>query len=155
MVKNINVKEIVFGAFVMIAVGIILLPLFFSKQKDSEMNLAAIPPAEVHNIEYTEEPMIMFSETKMQEPDIKTPHSSSAWVIRVGTFAVYENAEKLVGKLNENGIEAYVKPVIYSGKSLTLVMIGPHADEKTAQMKLSDIQKRYGLRGQVLQEDKS
>lgn len=155
MHKNKKIKEIVFGTLVMIAIGIILLPLFFSEQKSSQMNLVAIPAAPTHDIDYVEEPAMTFSETKAQNLEIGTLSASAPWVIRIGTFAVHENAEKLVEKLNKNGIEAYTKPVIYSGKSLTLVMIGPHPDEKTAEMKLADIQKRYGLRGQVLQEDKS
>lgn len=54
MRKNIRIKEIIFGLFVIAAVGVILLPLFLSEQEAPKMSLAPLPPVPTHELAYSE-----------------------------------------------------------------------------------------------------
>jgi cell division septation protein DedD len=155
-----NVKEIVFGLFVLSAVGVIFLPWYLTHRAEEHVELISLAPEPVVQLTEIAPQEIVPREIVPQEmPKVVAPPPvvvhSAGWVIRVGTFSVPQNAEKLADKLKRSGMPAYTKTKVYAGKSLTLVMVGPHPEKSLAQEKQAEIEKQYGLKGQLLQEEKT
>lgn len=80
----------------------------------------------------------------------KASKAARGWMVQVGTFAVHENASKLVKRLKQAGFPAYAKSVYRSGRHLTLVLVGPHRSQDAAFDTMQSIESQFGLSGEVL-----
>ncbi len=147
-------SKFLFVFTVIISLGVILYPLCIKAPEDPFIVMAPIPVEAEHTLAEVKPPEVEEIEPVISQNTI-VDVIVQGWVIRVGTFSVQQNAEKLVKKLKNDGLPVYTKTVSYSGKNLTLVMVGPHADKETADLKRTEIEKHYGLKGQLLKESKA
>lgn len=77
--------------------------------------------------------------------------NSAAWVVQVGTFRDAINANKLVSKLQKDGLPAYTRTIKQSDKALTLVFVGPKVRKQDADALKESLQSKYRLDGFVRQ----
>jgi DedD protein len=81
-------------------------------------------------------------------PGANTP--ITAWVVRVGSFSSRDNAQRLVEKLREAGLDTMdPQPVDIRGRRLYRVQVGPEADRGRAESMLPRIKELTRLDGQV------
>lgn len=98
---------------------------------------------------HTEAPPTKPLEKAPSQPK-KSKSVRSGWSVQVGTFAVHDNAINLVKKLKRNGFPAYTKNLYRGGQNLTVVLVGPHAQQEAALRTLDAIADQYDLRGEVI-----
>jgi DedD protein len=72
--------------------------------------------------------------------------------VQVGAFGSADAARKLVGRLEKDGLSAYVAPLERGGKTLHRVRVGPTATRADADKLAARLQAR-GLPGPVVAAD--
>jgi len=74
----------------------------------------------------------------------------SAWVVQVASLANREKAERLQGEMRKQGFSAFLEPIQSGGQELLRVRAGPEVDRARAEEMAADIEKKIGLKGQVV-----
>lgn len=74
------------------------------------------------------------------------------WAVQVGAFSSADTADRLVSELSGAGFQAYVSPIVRSGKTLHRVRVGREADKAGAERLVPGLKAR-GLPATVVQND--
>ncbi|PSU83308.1 cell division protein DedD [Photobacterium phosphoreum] len=85
-------------------------------------------------------------------PVIKKPKSavtSSAWVIKMGTFGNFDNANALVAKLRLNGYQAQLIPRDAKPGQYVKVVVGPDVSKAKLTGQIAELKKITGLNGKL------
>ena len=77
----------------------------------------------------------------------------AAWVVQVGSFSSSDNADKLVGRLRDEGLSAYKETVTSSGSTIYRVRAGPYVDRDESIRVNALIKERLSLEGVVMSAD--
>ena len=85
-------------------------------------------------------------------PVIKKPEravTSSAWVIKMGTFGNFANANALVAKLRLNGYQAQLIPRDAKPGQYVKVVVGPDVSKVKLTGQIAELKKITGLNGKL------
>ncbi len=86
------------------------------------------------------------------KPVVKQPASaatSSAWVIKMGTFGNFANANALVAKLRLNGYQAQLIPRDAKPGQYVKVVVGPDVSKAKLTGQIAELKKITGLNGKL------
>ena len=84
------------------------------------------------------------------KPVIKTPvTTSSAWVIKMGTFGNFDNANALIAKLRLNGYQAQLIPRNAKPGQYVKVVVGPDVSKAKLAGQIEELKKITGLNGKL------
>ncbi|MEC6816219.1 cell division protein DedD [Photobacterium toruni] len=75
--------------------------------------------------------------------------TSSAWVIKMGTFGNFDNANALVAKLRLNGYEAQLIPRNAKPGQYVKVVVGPDVSKAKLTDQIAELKKITGLNGKL------
>ena len=165
---NESLKQRVVGAFVLVALAIVVVALVFDFSGDRKVNthsqipeMPEIQPAIVsqpvrpENIipAKSDEEMFQFGvDSDQQSESLKdeTPSLSSdgvpvSWVLQVGSFRDKATANDLVNRLLKDDYQAFVREKKDSKGSLSRVFVGPKVLKKKLVQEKSAIDKKYGV----------
>jgi cell division septation protein DedD len=82
------------------------------------------------------------------EPSLDTPRHAPQYRVRVGTFAVKENATRLRGRLESGGYSVDIRPWHSPTKGqLYTVSVGSYRTADEAKRSLNDISKKFNIDG--------
>ncbi|OGO81465.1 MAG: hypothetical protein A2203_03330 [Chromatiales bacterium RIFOXYA1_FULL_46_5] len=74
--------------------------------------------------------------------------NETAWVVRVGSFGVAENATTLVAKLKDAGFTTFTRSTTNAqGQSMVSVVVGPELKKERLEQKLPQLQQLTGIAG--------
>ena len=89
-----------------------------------------------------------------QAAQVTTPSDPLVrWVVQVGSFSSSDNADKLVGRLRDEGLSAYKETVTSSGSTIYRVRAGPYVDRDESIRVNALIKERLSLEGVVMSAD--
>lgn len=72
----------------------------------------------------------------------------TAWVVRVGSFSVADNATALVSKLKDAGFTTFTRSTTNAqGQSMVSVVVGPELKKERLEQKLPQLQQLTGIAG--------
>lgn len=80
----------------------------------------------------------------------KTGNKDSGWVVQLGVFRNFDNANQLVAKLRGAGYQAHVFPKEPQQDDLARVVVGPDISKTKLSTQLKDLEKLTGLKGRLL-----
>lgn len=84
-------------------------------------------------------------------PALKPRVGLSVWVVQVGSFSSRDNAERLVKKLRDNGLDVMEPDVVeIRGQKLFRVQVGPEIERARAEALLPRVKEITELDGKVL-----
>ncbi|MEC6897894.1 cell division protein DedD [Photobacterium piscicola] len=84
------------------------------------------------------------------KPVVKTPTTtSSAWVIKMGTFGDFDNANALIAKLRLNGYQAQLIPRNAKPGQYVKVVVGPDVSKAKLAGQIAELKKITGLNGKL------
>ena len=130
-----------------------------------EGEYATIPEPEFADVELPPEPVTVVvdepqaTEVAADEPVRVKPQPvgepqpgnvDSAWVVQLGVFRNFSNAEKLVAKLRDAGYQAHVFPKQPKEGDLARVVVGPDVSQAKLSAQVSELEKLTGLKGRLL-----
>ncbi|WP_281223064.1 SPOR domain-containing protein [Photobacterium sanguinicancri] len=90
---------------------------------------------------------------KIEKPavkPVKEGYKESGWVIQLGVFGNFDNANKLVAKLRKSGYQAHVFPKQPKKGDYARVVVGPNVSKAALSAELKELEKITGLKGQLL-----
>ena len=109
-----------------------------------------------HNIKHEVKPIVkpvvkpIVKPVEKSKPVIKTPvTTSSAWVIKMGTFGNFDNANALVAKLRLNGYQAQMIPRNAKPGQYVKVVVGPDVSKAKLTGQIAELKKITGLNGKL------
>ena len=130
---DLRVKQRIIGIVVIIILLAVVIPLFFTgskkiiKRTELSSTIPTPPPA----------------------PVIKPRQEPQAWIIQVASFGNRNNAVKLVKKLKNKGIAAYVKKDGAAPNYIYHVFVGPLLSRDKTDALVKNLQKTFHLQGLV------
>lgn len=151
-----KIKERIFGALIIIALGVIFLPMLFPGNKvvDKPFERTVSPPMNIkHDVVPPAEVAQLQKEIKQERPVMPKPSpqlQEKAFVVQLATFANKDNAKALAIKLQNQGYPAYVQQVPGKEDALTWVLVGPKVDKHEAVKLQEKLQAQFKLKGMVV-----
>lgn len=165
-----GLKQRIIGAFVLIALIVIFVPVLFDEDRltpldkttriplEPVLHTIDIPEPEVPpNTEVVEEAKEAFipDETKPQamvveEPGLNEKGLPKAWVLQLASFDEKERAIALRDNLLKDGYDAYVREVDTSKGLKTRVYVGPKLDKSALLTEKQGIDEKYKLSSIIL-----
>jgi DedD protein len=161
-------KQRIVGATVLIALSIILWPIFMGTEQSRyvvlESSIPDAPKFDRFEIKPAKpnpdiKPVGSYQEKLALERAEKTPLDDSkvldnsgmptSWVIQLGAFSDQGNIDKLVANLRVNKYKVFTNKFSKDGKLLTKIFIGPFVELKEADTKKQAIDKQYKLNSTV------
>ena len=124
---------------------------------EADNNVTAEPQIKPqHNIKHEVKPIVkpvvkpIVKPVEKSKPVIKTPvTTSSAWVIKMGTFGNFDNANALVAKLRLNGYQAQMIPRNAKPGQYVKVVVGPDVSKAKLTGQIAELKKITGLNGKL------
>ncbi|MCD9467675.1 cell division protein DedD [Photobacterium iliopiscarium] len=120
---------------------------------EADNNVTAEPQIKPqHNIKHEVKPIVkpVVKPVEKSKPVIKTPvTTSSAWVIKMGTFGNFDNANALVAKLRLNGYQAQMIPRNAKPGQYVKVVVGPDVSKAKLTGQIAELKKITGLNGKL------
>ncbi|MDO6499554.1 SPOR domain-containing protein [Photobacterium sanguinicancri] len=98
-------------------------------------------------------PEVNVAPVKIEKPTVtpvKEGYKESGWVIQLGVFGNFDNANKLVAKLRKSGYQAHVFPKQPKKGDYARVVVGPNVSKAALSAELKELEKITGLKGQLL-----
>lgn len=168
------------GTIILVAIGVIFLPDLFDGKKQHyqeqfasiplqpeigiEDEFATIPEPEFAEVDLPPEPVtvvidelqetVSISEPVKVEPQPvgqpKAGNLDSGWVVQLGVFRHFDNANQLVVKLRDAGYQAHVFPKQPQKGDLARVVVGPDVSKVKLSAQVKDLEKLTGLKGRLL-----
>lgn len=165
-----GLKQRIIGAFVLIALIVIFVPVLFDENRltpldktsriplEPELETVEIPEPEVpENLEEVPEPKDTFipDETKPQSmveeaPGLGEEGLPKGWVLQLASFDEKERALALRDTLLGEGYDAYVREVDTSKGLKNRVYVGPKLDKSALIAEKELIDKKYKLSSIIL-----
>jgi len=142
-------KERLLGIIVVLALGIILLPMLFNRASTYDLTSARIhrvpPTPTVEVIEQFD-----INPKRVERAPEPILESVKVWAVQIGSFSKRENAELLVNKLQDSGFAAYTnqRP---NENEITSVLVGPETQKAKATLLAQQLEKDMKLKGIVIQ----
>jgi DedD protein len=165
---NDGLKQRIVGATVLIALSIILWPIFMGTEQSRhvviESSIPDAPKFERFEIKPAKpnsdiKPVGSYQQTLTTEQADKKPLDDSqvldnsglptSWVIQLGAFSDQGNIDKLLANLRVNKYKVFTNKFAKDGKSLTKIFIGPFVELREADGKKQAIDKQYKLNSTV------
>ena len=161
-----SLKQRIVGAFVLIALAIIIVPLVFDfsgeRQVDTASKIPSMPdiepvivaePTKPDNIipPKPDDEIFQLEGTKQEEslddevPGLTSEGLPAGWVLQVGSFRDKAAAQDLVNKLLKDGYRAFIREKKDSKGSLSRVFVGPKVLKKKLVQEKMAIDKKYGV----------
>lgn len=166
-----GLKQRLIGAFVLLALGVIFIPVLFDREKiepvdkRTQIPLAplvesivierAVAPEVEHAAEPAEEMFIPdeseVETTKLEvEPTFDSNGVPNSWVVQVASFRVEKHAEELRDILIKDGYAAYLRNVSTERGEMTRLYVGPKFDKNILVGQKKEIEKEHKLSAIIL-----
>jgi len=130
---NDGLKQRIIGALVLVALGIIFIPVIFDKERIVPVDRTTqVPP----------EPDIVKNPPKSLS---QTDSTLQAWVLQVASYKNTQRAEELRQTLVSKGQQAFVKTINTPDGDRTRLYIGPTINKADLEKTKVDIDRRYGV----------
>lgn len=172
---NEGLRQRLVGALVLVALGVIFLPMLLdlggSYEVDTASRIPPVPaiepivvaPAKIpENIPVAKQPAFPLdreeesvpemssTDTPIQEPRLSEAGLPEAWVLQVGSFRDQTNAEELKAKLVDAGFTAFVRVVnVDRGKNYR-VLVGPKVLKEKILADQRVIEKKFAIKSLLL-----
>ncbi len=160
-----GLKQRLIGAFVLLALGVIFIPVLFDRDRiepvDKKTQIPVAPyiepvvieeltPPEVENPAIPPEQMYVPDE---DAPVAETPEAPSvdddgvpnSWVIQVASFRFEKHAEGLRDKLIADGYPAYVRTITIDKGKMTRLYVGPKIDKGVLLRQKKEIETKHNV----------
>lgn len=131
-----------------------------------EDEFVAIPEPEFAEIDLPPEPVTVVIDepqetasaltnkpVKIEPQPVERPkvgNKDSGWVVQLGVFRNFDNANQLVAKLRNAGYQAHVFPKQPEKGELARVVVGPDVSKTKLSAQVKDLEKLTGLKGRLL-----
>ncbi|MCW8328268.1 SPOR domain-containing protein [Photobacterium sp. SDRW27] len=168
------------GTIILVAIGVIFLPDLFDGKKQHyqeqfasiplqpeigiEDEFATIPEPEFAEVDLPPEPVTVVIDEPQEQESISEPvkvapqpvekpkagNLDSGWVVQLGVFRNFDNANQLVVKLRDAGYQAHVFPKQPQKGDLARVVVGPDVSKAKLSAQVKDLEKLTGLKGRLL-----
>lgn len=161
-----GLKQRLIGAFVLLALGVIFIPVVFDREKinpvDKRTQIPLAPMVEPVVIESMTPPTVKDPAelaTEMFIPDEKEIETEkleiapsfdkkgvpNSWVIQVASFRVEKHAKELRDELVKDGYAAYTRDVNTERGKMTRLFVGPKFDKNILLRQKKEIEKKHQL----------
>lgn len=176
---DLQLKQRVVGAAVLVALGVIFIPIFLEDKHDEKDSLLApriqsapagdfnsrVVPLDDRFIEQVERAMDATPQELIKSqnwshdseggvvPPVHgvTPRTGvTAWVVQLGSFSTEGNAETLVEKLRSDGYTAFIEQLPDNSELAYRVRVGPELTKAVADKIRDQLEKRLKLDGIVI-----
>ena len=170
-------KERIIGAIVLVAVAVLVVPVFLDgppadedmiservplpgqgEQKNQTVVLdrdrdEPVPPQPTPETTPQQAPPVVQAQTESQdtaaEPIQSAGSATGMWAVQLGSFSSQENAENLAADLRKQGFAAFLSQLSTLSGQLHRVRVGPQKDREAADAMAARLQKA-GHTGKVL-----
>ncbi|WP_018274756.1 SPOR domain-containing protein [Teredinibacter turnerae] len=162
-----GLKQRIIGAFVLVAIAVVLVPLVFDRERIEPVNkqtqipmmpsiepvvIAEPAPPVIEPDEEAPEPAAMYVPDDKKdiasaepEPVLDARNVPNSWVIQVASYRIDGHAEQMQQKLVDDGYSAYVRKVKTERGTLQRLYIGPNLDKAKLNEIKAEVEKKYGL----------
>ncbi len=170
---NDGLKQRIIGAFVLLALAVIFLPVLFNfseeRSVDTTTRIPAMPeikpvtiaePKRVEDVDPAPSPDQMYQlgvvkpsqgESLLDEPSgLDDNDLLKAWLVQVIALSSEAKAQQMVDELKKDGHKAFVKQAKGSSGSLYRVFVGPNVEKQKALQAKQQIDKKYGVKSIVI-----
>lgn len=148
-------KNKLFGAMVIVALGIIFIPMTFEYSIDKSTILPdniPVTPSLAASSENSLKPAIIEKLiNKQHQLAVSEEKINKGWVVQVGTFAVPQHADVLVSKLKKAGYTAYIKKIHHQEAIWSVVMVGPEIKKSEAIKLKAALDSKYSLQATIIE----
>jgi DedD protein len=170
-----KLKQRVVGAAVLVALGVIFIPILLNGEPPAGIKETNIPPpriaapapvpARVAPAPVASQPIATAPSTKTAPAPAATSQSApkpppvkenlkaaslESWVIQVGSFGSEANAKQLRDKLRGANYPAFVERAVDGKESVYRVRVGPELDRTRAEKTRDAIRGKFQLNGMVM-----
>ncbi|SMF64184.1 DedD protein [Alteromonadaceae bacterium Bs31] len=165
-----GLKQRIVGAFVLIAVGVVFIPVVFDRERIEPLDKRTqIPPAPV--IETIEIPVAalprveeaapsgetMFIPDEKQEvadapvePVLAVDGTPNSWVLQVASYRYEAHAEEKRDELIKMGYLAYIRPIKTDKGTMRRLFVGPNLDKRKVAEAKKVIDEKFKVNSIVL-----
>ncbi len=163
-----SLKQRIVGAFVLVALAIVIIPLVFDFSSERQVDVSStIPPMPDIEAVVVAEPqrpkdiipaksadeIFQFGTESPKEseslkdeaPALSSDGMPIGWVLQVGSFKEKATAEDLVTKLLADGYRAFIREKKGASGTLSRVFVGPKVLKKKLVQEKTAIDKKYGV----------
>ena len=166
-----GLKQRIFGALVLGALGVIVLPVLFDfadpSRVDRTSKLPPVPDIKAVAVAKAQRPAEL-SDQPLTQPIFDVQKSTSAtdvdekpyglndqglpksWQIKVGSFTDKANASELVKRLRGGNYKAFSKKVMVQNKAYHQVFVGPYVHKRRALDNKAEIDAAFGVSADVV-----
>lgn len=165
-----GLKQRLIGAFVLLALAVIFVPVFFDREriepvdKTTQIPIAPIiepvsvematPPPEVEQAQPAEK-MFIPDETQVvdlqpESPGVDEKGIPKSWVLQLASFRFQDRAHELRNTLIKDGYAAYTRNVETKKGKMTRLYVGPKLDKNTLIREKQEIDDKYKLNAMLL-----
>ncbi len=171
-----KLKQRVVGATVLVALGVIFIPMLLTGEPPAGITKSNIPPKpgirspEPATPAPPRRPVPVRSATPVAPEPLPTPAPEAkpappetvaapaaaprdgmeSWVIQLGSFGAEQNAIAVRDKLRAGKFPAFVESAEDQGERVYRVRVGPELDRSRAEAKLKEIKRKLALDGIVM-----
>ena len=165
-----GLKQRLIGAVVLLALGVIFLPVLFDRDRiepiDQETLIPEAPevvtvdipaPAEPEVKDPAPHPKTMYVPDESQvaspepEPAFAPTGEAKAWVLQVASFRFDKHAKALHDQLAEQGYDAYMRKTPMKTGSITRVYVGPKFKKEPLLEAKAMIDKKFEVEAMLLE----
>lgn len=137
----------------------------------AEVEYETIPAPEFAEVDLPPEPVtVVIDESKQEEvtaeaieaanqplkvepqpiTEPKVGNQDTAWVVQLGVFRNFDNANQLVERLRKAGYQAHVFPKQPQQGDLARVVVGPDVSKQTLSADIKKLEELTGLKGRLV-----
>lgn len=165
-----GLKQRLIGAFVLLALGVIFIPVFFDRERiepvDKRTQIPPIPhiePIEIESAVAPEIDSVAEAPREMYIPDDKVEETlepepmtvnndgvPNSWVLQIGSFRFEKHAEKFRDTLISEGYASYTRTVETGKGKMTRVFVGPKLDKTILIQQKKAIEKKHNVSAMLL-----
>lgn len=141
-----NNKHRIVGAIVLVALGVIFLPMLFQHSPGPKIQVSEIPsrpelPSVTKPVDLPA-PVLAQSDMQANSPD--------AWTLQIGSFASKTAVTELVKRLRAQGYPTYTQEFKVNNAIITRVYVGPEFDQAKLKNNAAKIEKTLKLKGAII-----
>lgn len=165
-----GLKQRIIGAFVLIAIGVVFVPLIFDRERiepvDQQTQIpiaprikpVVIPKPVIEDVaEPAADPEQMFVPDKnrdaveiVDKPVLSSQGTPNSWVIQIASYRLAVHAEKMREQLIADGYSAYIRPITSDRGQMQRLYVGPNLDREKLEKIQQTIESKYGVRTLLL-----
>lgn len=166
-----GLKQRIIGAFVLVALVVIFVPIFFDKDRIVPLDQTSLIPlqpdidaveliipdstvqeeSEVFNAKDVFTPNETQPQTMVEEaPQISEKGMPLSWTLQIASFREEKRAVELRDKLIADGYSAYTKEVETNRGTMMRVYVGPKLNKNSLIAQKKKIDKEYNLSALIL-----